>query len=275
MGAVFQPLTDFEPSRHTLHMYSRVVGNVPRRFAPPHPQWWHISLRGVPTGLVTSPIPLPDGNTLSLQLNLTTHVVEADTSAGLHREYSMRSGASAAELAGELEDLAARLGLVSETPPPEVDAAPLTAYDEDAVARYLSTLTSVDRIFKTHRSTLDGDCGPVQLWPHGFDLAFEWFGTRTAVYEEDGETKSYPSQLNLGFFPGGGDAEPYFYSNPFPFETEILVHQSLPAGATWHTEGWQGTYLPYAALVGDAAGEERLREFAARVYELARPTLTA
>ncbi len=32
-----------------------------------------------------------------------------------------------------------------------------------------------------------GSTGPVQLWPHGFDVAVEWFGTRTEKLEEHGE----------------------------------------------------------------------------------------
>jgi hypothetical protein len=100
----------------------------------------------------------------------------------------------------------------------------------------------------------------------------EWFGTRTVTYEEHGQLQESPSQLNLGFYPG----QPiYFYSNPFPFAGEQLLDKELPAGARWHTEGWQGTMLPYSELLDDDNAETRLRHFARRVYELALPTLLA
>ena len=97
------------------------------------------------------------------------------------------------------------------------------------------------------------------------------FGTRTVDYEEDGQVTSYPSQLNLGFYPG--EPEPYFYSNPWPFEKGQLIEQALPDGARWHLDGWEGTYLPYASLAGKADASDRLLKFAGRVYEVASPTL--
>jgi hypothetical protein len=47
----------------------------------------------------------------------------------------------------------------------------------------------------------------------------------------------------------------------------------LPDGASWHTEGWQGTILPYEELVEDDEAEERLREYARTVFEICSPTL--
>jgi hypothetical protein len=36
---------------------------------------------------------------------------------------------------------------------------------------------------------------------------------------------------------------------------------ALPDGAYWHTEGWTGAVLPYAALLSDSDPEERLLNF--------------
>ena len=52
-----------------------------------------------------------------------------------------------------------------------------------------------------------------------------------------------------------------------------MVDHPLPDGAKWHTDGWQGTILPYAELVDDLEAESRLRVFAKAVYDLASPTL--
>ena len=101
----------------------------------------------------------------------------------------------------------------------------------------------------------------------------EWFGTRVARSEEGGQTKELPAQLNLGFFPGEDDDASYFYSNPWPFDGDILLGRALPEGASWHTEGWQGAMLPYATLRDDPRGEERVLAFAAAVYDMAAPLL--
>ena len=94
-------------------------------------------------------------------------------------------------------------------------------------------------------------------------------------YREGNEVQKYPSQLNLGLSPGdAGHQEPYFYSNPWPFEKELL-NKPLPAGARWFTDGWEGTIFPYAELAGEANAEERLLDYARAVYQAAAPTLTA
>jgi hypothetical protein len=104
------------------------------------------------------------------------------------------------------------------------------------------------------------------VWPYGFDLAFEWFGARSETY--DGE--ELPAQLNLGFYPAG---DPYFYSNPWPFD-ESLPGIPLPHGAAWHTEGFQGTMLPYHAVQSKADAADRLAEYARAVFDAAAPTLS-
>jgi hypothetical protein len=156
-----------------------------------------------------------------------------------------------------------------------IDDAP-RVYDPQIAERYFSVLTEIDRIFNLHRSALEGEIGPVQLWPHGFDLSFEWFGTRVVEAEEKGEINKYPAQLSLGFSPGEPNhPDPYFYSNPWPFEGESLIDKPLPPGARWFTDGWQGSLLPYSALVGDSRAEERLLEYAQAVHAASLPTLVA
>ncbi len=89
---------------------------------------------------------------------------------------------------------------------------------------------------------------------------------------QDGEVTEYPSQLNLGFYPAG---RAYFYSNPWPFDSDKLLGSPLPHGAEWHTEGWEGTILYYDQLAGDPDAATKLAEFAKAVFDVASPTLSA
>jgi hypothetical protein len=84
-----------------------------------------------------------------------------------------------------------------------------------------------------------------------------------------------PAQLNLGFYPGDDDASSYFYSNPWPFESAALLGRDLPPGAQWHTEGWEGSMLPYTTLRDDPSPEERLLDYAKAVFDIASPGLTS
>jgi hypothetical protein len=274
-GAIFPSLEGFELTRQTLQLYSRVISAVLRAHGQFHPKWWHVGLKVQPDGLITDKVALPDGRALRLKMDLVNHQIVLTINGTQSRTFSMTEGKSSTALADDLLGAVAELGLTGGYDRDKFENDELRDYDPARVGDFLTALVNADRIFEQHRVTLSGETGPVQLWPHGFDLAFEWFGARVQVYEEHGERQELPSQLNLGFFPGSPGVAPYFYSNPWPFEADALLGQPLPEGAGWHTEGWQGTLLPYEALVGDPNAEMRLLNYARRVFELTAPTLTA
>lgn len=273
---VFPSLTGWEPTRDTLKWYSRAAGVIPRTHAPSHPKWWHISLAVQPDGLVTERMTAPDGGEFWIKVDLNDHVLALVTSEGARREIDMRAGLTATELGDRLIDIVADLGLEGDYAREKFTNEDLRQYDPEMATRYRDTIVLADRTLKRHRSGLDGELGPVQLWPHGFDLAFEWFGTRMVEHEEDGEVEEIPAQVNFGFSPGEPNhPDPYFYANPWPFEESRLVHHPLPSGARWFTEGWEGTLLAYEDLVGDPNGVERLLAYYRAVFAVSRPTLTA
>lgn len=273
---VFPSLKGWQPTRDTLHWYAQGVGVIPRAHAPSHPKWWHISLKVQPDGLVTEPMSLPDGHTFYLFMNLQDHQVQLKTSRGEAHKFSMSAGLTSTDFADQLIAAVTDLGLTGEYARQKFESDEPRQYSPEMAERYLTALLNVDRVFKQHRNSVEGDKGPVQLWPHGFDLSFEWFGTRSVEYEEGGEVAQYPAQLNLGFSPGEpSHPEPYFYSNPWPFEGDRLLDESLPSGARWFTDGWQGSILPYNELVDDDQAADRLLAYARCVYDLSAPTLMA
>jgi hypothetical protein len=270
---IFPSLSGFEPTRQTLQLYSRIMSSVPGTYLEFHPKWWHISLEVQPDGLITKGVALPQGGQLRLKMDLMKHKILLLVDEQPVHAFSMQAGKSATSMADDVLGALAGLGLQDGIDRDWFENDEPREYDPVQVGRFLTALVSADRIFKAHRATLSGESGPVQFWAHGFDLSFEWFGTRLEEYEEEGEVQEIPAQLNLGFYPGSTGVEPYFYSNPWPFEGDALLGAALPEGARWHTEGWQGTILPYEALVGDRQAEERLLAYAAGVFELASPTL--
>jgi hypothetical protein len=273
---IFPSLAGWEHTRDALHLYCQVMGVIPRAHAEFHPRWWHISLKVEPDGLTTDRIPLPDGGFLRLKMNLHQHQVSLVTSHAERRAFDMTRGLSATAFGDQVLEAVAGFGLTADYARHKFENDQTLQYDPAMAERFLTAIVNADRIFKRHRASLSGEVGPVQLWPHGFDLAFEWFGTRVVEHEENGKIEKYPSQLSLGFSPGEpNQPEPYFYSNPWPFETEILANKPLPSGARWFMGNWQGSLLPYATLAGDPQAEEKLLAYARAVYELAAPTLMA
>jgi len=261
----------WESTRATLHAYAHAVGVVPRLHAIAHPQWWHVSLAVRPTGLVTDAIPLPGGGNTQIRLDLMNHVAVVESSRGTRHAIPLNGGLSATSLGDRIIEAVGELGLDGEYDRSRFENDDARPYDDATASLMFGIFTDVATVFERHRMTLDGPVGPVQLWPHGFDLAVEWFGSRTETFEENGEVSEHPSQLNLGFYAAG---DPYFYSNPWPFEATTLTAAELPHGAVWHTEGWEGSMLPYAKLAGDPAGLEKLADYAHAVFDVAAPTLS-
>jgi len=252
-------------TRAALHGHARAMSLLPRRHAHPHPEWWHVGLEIGETGPATTPITLPTGGVMVIAMDLTSHEAVATTSAGEERRWSLAT-TPPGSLADALAAFGASHGLGPDPTPDDLDrAAP--RYDPAAAAVFWGALRDVASVFDRHMAALPGDRGVTHLWPHGFDLSVEWYGRRL---QPDDHGKLLPTRLNLGFDPG--PRRQYFYSNPWPFD-RALLGTSLPEGASWHTDDWLGTMLPYELVADDPAGLDRLARYAAAVFAAASPTL--
>jgi hypothetical protein len=269
----FPPLTNFEPTRETLHWYAKAIGVLPRVHAEAHPKWWHVSLKLRPDGLYTEKMALPGGGNLQVKMDLSQHKVFFLVDSQAVWELSMSEGLTATAFGDRLLAAAAELGLNGDYERHRFENEDPRQYEPATIPAFWQALINSERIFKEFRATLSGEPGPVQFWTHGFDLAFEWFGSRVVVSESDGQRSEFLGQINLGFYPGNPSETAYYYSNPWPFEGDLLLEQPLPAGARWHTNGWEGTVLAYDELEGDVDAEGRLRRYAEAVHKLAAPTL--
>lgn len=270
----FPNLEGWEATRDRLHSYVKVISAIPRALAVPHPKWWHISLKPHPQGAATDPIPYPDDPATSIQLvlNLRAHTLDLVPSGSDQRSLPLTEGLGPPALADRMLGELRQLGIEADLDPGQVDEQVSGRYSPEHAATYRAALHGAADVLGRLRQQLLEAAGPVQLWPHNFDLAFEWFGARAVSREHQGETRQDPAQINFGFAPGDAShPDPYFYSNPWPF-AEQLVSQELPLGARWFTESWKGTLLPYAAMVDEPA--DKLLAYFRRVFELASPLLT-
>lgn len=271
----FPSLDNFEPTRQTLHRYALAVGVIPRAHAKAHPKWWHISLRVQENGLRTEDMALPGGGSFHLLIDLQKHAVELHKGDEVLNSFAMTAGKTATEMGAALIAALTELGLEDAYDRARYDNEDPRVYDKDLAGDFLTAINLAQTAFARHRQTLEGDPGIIQLWPHGFDLAFEWFGSKQVPQKEDGQTTLYPSQINLGFSLGEANHKtPYFYSNPWPFD-ESLMERPLPHGAGWFNQGWQGSLLEYEAVAGDPDGPQKLFEYAQAVFKLAQPSLMA
>ncbi|MEA3503261.1 MAG: DUF5996 family protein [Actinomycetota bacterium] len=261
---------DFEPTRATLHAYANAVAALPRVHAVAHPKWWHISLKIRPDGLVTEAMPLPEGGAVFVRMDPRNDEIVMEGSNGDRRSFPMDQGLTATEMGDALIGAAAEWGLTGEYNRAKFENDDPRVYDGQHAGELFEVFVTVEAAIAAHRNRIGGEVGPIQLWPHGFDLAFEWFGSKMVPHEEGGEVTELPAQINVGFYPAG---DAYFYSNPWPFDRDALLDVELPEGARWNTEGWEGSMFEYADLVGRADGVERLLEHAGIVFDAASPLL--
>lgn len=230
-NTVFVPLDDErEPTRATLHAYAKGVGAVAGAHAVFHPKWWHISLKVRPNGLVTDNLPLPGGGSLALRMDLVNDLVAIEASDGSSIDVPMTDGLTGSEFADNLIAAVAGYGLEGEYLRDKFEDDTPREYDSQAATKIMDLFVNANTVFERQRATLGDSVGPIQLWPHGFDLAFEWYGSRIEEHEEDGEVRAYPAQLNFGLYPAG---RAYFYSNPWPFagtSCSALNSRTAPSG---------------------------------------------
>ena len=266
----FPPLVDWAATRDTLHAYSRVIGAILRAHAEPTPDWSHVSLQLDEDGLVSRPFKTRRGE-VRMRLDLHRHRFELMAPGGVS-SISLDGGLSATELAEEAVRRGEALD-VKLAPEPEhyADERP-TGYHTAKAEAYLQALHDVDGVFSALRAELSGEVTAVRLWPHHFDLAFEWHGRDVTYESKDGGEKTARALIGVGFSTGDAShAAPYLYANPWPFD-EALTAQPLDGEASWYTEAWNGSVLPYASIAG--AGEQPLYDYVTSVYQYAAPALT-
>ncbi|MEW5987878.1 MAG: DUF5996 family protein [Chloroflexota bacterium] len=242
---------DWRPTHDTLHHYARVLGRVRRALTPYQRHWSHITLRVAADGLTTTDIPIPDGggSTFEMLLHLREHRLVIQTGGQEWWDMPFR-GQTAAELGDAALSALADLGVRVTMERSQWANDEPGVYDRAAVETYFQALSSIDEVFKQFKAELPGETGPVQIWPHGFDLAMLWFSGRQVPGADPADEEQADEQMNFGFSPGGygGIPDAYFYVTAYPWP-DGLLEAALPAGAYWHTAGWRGAVLPYEESV--------------------------
>jgi hypothetical protein len=139
--------------------------------------------------------------------------------------------------------------------------------DPTAMQRCCQALVSIDQIFNQFKAELPGESGPVQVWPHHFDLALLWFSGRKVPGVDPANEEYADEQMNFGFSTGDeAIPDPYFYATAYPWP-EAIVAAPLPPGAIWQTEGWKGALLKYDSLLESGNAAEHLLSYLRAAYQ--------
>jgi hypothetical protein len=268
MTQLFLPpltLDEWRATRDTLHRYARMLGAIRAALTPKQKHWWHISLRVAPNGLTTTEIPAGESR-FELRLDLTAHrlVIQVDRA---QPQSIPIDGHSSAALGAQILAALEQLGIKSGIDKTRLDDAAPAHYDRAAVERYWCALQRIDAAFKRFQHQLGANTSPVQLWPHHFDLAMNWFSGRKVPGTDPTDEEASEEQMNFGFSTGDeGIPDPYFYITAYPLPGGLVKTKLLPE-ANWHTKGWTGALLPYAVLTRLEQPEEKLLGFLQQVND--------
>jgi hypothetical protein len=249
-------LADWLLTRDTVHGYAQVVGAVRAALSPRQKHSGHRSLLVAASGLTTTPIP-SGPLAFELLLDLAAHRLVITTSHGRLWQQRLR-GQSQAAFFDEVTGALSALGISTDLDRSQYAKAAAGVYDVAAVERFWEALSQIDQVMKRFKGELRGETSPVQVWPHHMDLAMLWFSGRLVPGHETDRPQFADEQMNFGFSTGDdGIPEPYFYVTAYPLPPELPATQP-PAGAEWHTGGFQGAVLLYSQLAGAPDAEDRL-----------------
>ena len=252
------PLTDWEDTKTTLHLWVQIVGKIRMASTAPRNHWWHVPLYVDVRGLTTRRLH-GDDITFQIDFDFIDHRLVVSTNAGAVEAFDLVDGLSVAEFDERLHATLSRLGVdvaIRESPfgvpmtTPFPDDREHASYDRNAVERFWHILDWTDGVFDEFAGWYCGKTSPVHLFWHSFDLAVTRFGGKRAPALPDADAvtrEAYTHEVvSFGFWAGDQQVrEPSYYSYTAPEPAGVRERPLRPEGAFW-TE--QLALLPYEAV---------------------------
>jgi hypothetical protein len=276
------PLSEWEASKDTLHLWAQVVGKVRMASTAPRNHWWHVPLYLDVRGLTTCRMHAPNGLAFQIDLDFVDHRLVVSTSAGAVESFALADGLSVAAFDETLHATLRRLGIdvaIRETPfgvpmtTPFPADAEHAAYDRDAVVRFWRILDWTDSVLEEFAGWYCGKTSPVHLFWHSFDLALTRFGERRAPALPDADPvtrEAYTHEvISFGFWPGDQNVrEPTYYSYTAPEPPDLRDQPLYPEQARWtELNGGSLAVLPYEEVRTASEPRTTLLAFFESAYE--------
>jgi hypothetical protein len=281
------PLAEWQDTRDTLQLWTQIIGKVRMANAPLRNHWWNVPLYVSATGLTTSLVPHPSGNSFQVDFDLRSHRLDIVTAFGERRSVPLQSGPVAHFYAQVMQDLT-DLGVATPIWPMPVEIAGAsrldtdtihTAYNGDQAHLFWRALVGISTVFERFQSRFVGKASPVHLFWGGLDLATTRFSGRPAPPHPGGAPHCGPHVMleayshevsSLGYWPGGG-TEGLFYSYAYPEPDRYRDATAHPLEASWDEELGEFT-LSYETVRSSTDPAGMLLAFAQSTYDAAADT---
>ena len=270
------PLTAWQDTCETLHMWAQIVGKVRLALMPPANHWWHVPLYVNSRGLTTAAIPYR-GSAFELQFDFVEHQLALRTAGGGENMLPLVPR-SVAEFYREFMKMMREAGIDAKiwrmpveipNPIPFDEDHAHAAYDREAVERFWRILLSVQTIFHQFRSGFIGKCSPVHFFWGSFDLAVTRFSGRRAPQRPGADAvtrEAYSHEVSsVGFWPGAGLGDPAFYSYAAP-EPEGFAAAEVKPQAAHYDPNLHEFILLYDEVRRSGSPSKALLDFCASTY---------
>jgi hypothetical protein len=282
------PVSSWQDTRDTLHLYTQVVGKVRLANEPLANHWWNSTLYVTARGLTTSLMPHPTGPAFQIDFDFVDHCLIVATVDGTEQSIPLEPR-PVADFYGALVTTLEELGVGTEIWPVPVeilDAIPFAddhvhaSYDPDAVARFWRALVVIEAVLKRFRSQFVGKASPVHYFWGAIDLAYTRFSGRPAPLHPGGAPNCGPHVMqeaysqevsSCGYWPGGPGQEGVFYAYAYPEPPGYRNAAVAPAGARWDGD-LSEFVLPYEVVRTAADPNATLLEFLQSTYDAAADT---
>src|SRR6266568_8383305 len=274
------PLDSWRDTRDTLHMWTQIAGKICLALTAPVNHYWNVTLRVVPHGLVTPPLPYR-GRVFAMTFDLLEHQFVIETSDGV-REVIALQPRTVAEFYELVMSTLRRIEIdVRIWPMPVEVANPIRfdqdvthgSYDPDAVETFQQVLLAIEPVFESFRGGFIGKSSPVHFFWGSFDLAVTRFSGRRAPERPgvDAMTReAYSHEVSsVGFWPGGGNVHgAAFYSYAAP-EPHGFKDKSVRPDAALYDRQLSEFLLMYDDVRKAESPTASLLEFCQSTYEAA------
>jgi hypothetical protein len=257
------PLSEWEPTKNTLHLWAQIVGKIRLASTAPRNHWWHVPLYLDVRGLTTRRMHASNGVVFEIVFDFVDHRLVIATNGGATESFELVDGLSVADFDEKLHATLARLGIdlaIRELPygvpmkTPFPDDGEHAAYDRDAVERFWRILDWSDGVLEEFAGWFYGKTSPVHVFWHGLDLAVTRFGGKRAPGPPSADPvtrEGYSHELiSFGFWAGDEKVrEPTFYSYTAPEPADLRQQALQPEDAFWAEQGSSSlARLPYDAV---------------------------
>ncbi|MFQ5493660.1 MAG: DUF5996 family protein [Candidatus Dojkabacteria bacterium] len=245
-----------------LHHLLKILGGFSKAHSGELPGWAHLSVRVTENSFITAP--LDRAEDIVLAMDFSDMNMKVYNSSGNEVWKHDFGKAPLDQVYQFFDDTITNLGHTHKVDKPESSNQKL----DEAVAKDLhKAYWGIHKAFADVRKRLHTEPDNIMLWPHHFDLAFNWYS---------GKGEGEEAEMIYHGFSSGDETDPIPYFALYRYPWDENFKPSVEKPAQFHQKNWKGIFLDYNDFLEAAKDDQHnyLVDFIVSSHdELTRSTL--